>query len=430
MSVKSQPSDRSAAPPSSRVRLLRCPECDLLYQAQPVPVGTRARCERCGAILYANKRNAVERSLALYLAAFVFWIVANTFNFLTFELQGNRQPTRLITGTLMLYDDGLWELALVVFLFVIAFPLLKVLANLSVLVPISRGRRPRHAAALLRLVDMLHPWAMTEVFLLGVLVSYAKMADLATIEVGTALVAFVALIVTLIAGDTSLEPLELWEQVQRSPLVPAPGPAEQAQLVGCHLCQFVCRLPRLSSGETARCPRCDSVVHRRRPNALERCTALLVAAMILYLPANIYPVMTVIMFGRGEPSTILGGVKELLTGGSWPLALLVFFASITVPVLKMVGLVYLLASVRRRSRARLRERTGLYRIVEAVGRWSMVDIFVLSILVAMVRLGSLATIAPGLGALSFAAVVVLTMFAAMSFDPRLIWDAAGANHGR
>jgi paraquat-inducible protein A len=422
--------DRSASPLAPRVRLLRCPECDLLYRIQSLPDRARAGCERCGAILYASKRNAIERSLALYLTAFVLWIVANSFTFLTFELKGNRQPTRLITGTLMLYGDGLWELALVVFLFVIAFPLLKVLANLSVLIPISRGRAPRHAATLLRLVDVLHPWAMTEVFLLGVLVSYAKMADLATIDVGAALVAFVALIVTLIAGDTSLEPFELWEQIQPSPLVPFPGPAEQAQLVSCHLCQFVCRLPGLSSGETPLCPRCASVIHRRRPNSLERCAALLVAAAILYLPANIYPVMTVIMFGRGDPSTILGGVKELLSDGMWPLALLVFFASITVPVLKMLGLVYLLASVRRGSRARLRERTGLYRIVEAVGRWSMVDIFVLSILVAMVRLGSLATIAPGLGAISFAAVVVLTMFAAMSFDPRLIWDAAGANRAR
>jgi paraquat-inducible protein A len=421
--------DRSGSEQSRRVRLLRCPECDLLYRIQPVAVGTRARCERCGVVLYANKRNAIERSLALYLAALVFWIVANTFNFLTLELQGNRQPTRLVSGTLMLYRDGLWELALVVFLFVIVFPLLKILANLSVLIPISRSRLPRNATALLRLVDTLHPWAMTEVFLLGVLVSYAKMADLATIEVGTALVAFVALIVTLIAGDTSLEPLELWEQVQPSPLVPVPTPAEQAQLVGCHLCQLVSRLPRLSTGETARCPRCASVIHRRIPNALERCVALLVAAVLLYFPANIYPVMTVIMLGRGEPSTILGGVQELLSGGMWPLALLVFFASITVPVLKMIGLIYLVLSVQRRSRTRLRERTHLYRIVEAVGRWSMVDIFVLSILVALVRLGSLATISPGLGAISFAAVVVLTMFAAMSFDPRLIWDAAGANRG-
>jgi len=140
--------------------------------------------------------------------------------------------------------------------------------------------------------------------------------------------------------------------------------------------------------------------------------------------------MTVISFGKGDPSTILGGVKELFLHGMWPLALIVFFASVAVPVLKLVGLVSLLVSVQRGSTRRLRDRTALYRIVEAVGRWSMIDIFMLSILVALVRLDAIATIAPGAGAISFCAVVVLTMFAAMSFDPRLIWDAAGANRDR
>ena len=162
---------------------------------------------------------------------------------------------------------------------------------------------------------------------------------------------------------------------------------------------------------------------------MSRAFALAVAAAILYVPANLYPVMTLVSFGQATSATILGGVEELITGGMLPLALLVFFASITVPMLKLLGLVYLLFSVRRRSTWRPRERTTLYRLVESVGRWSMLDIFVLAVLAGLVRLGSIATIVPGIGAISFAAVVVLTMFAAMSFDPRLLWDAAGANDG-
>jgi len=153
----------------------------------------------------------------------------------------------------------------------------------------------------------------------------------------------------------------------------------------------------------------------------------MLAATILYIPANVYPVMTIISFGSGFPSTILGGVEELVTGGMWPLALLVFFASITVPVLKLFGLIFLMLSVQFKSRWRLKDRTLIYRIVEAVGRWSMIDIFMLSILVALVRIGSIATIDPGVGATSFASVVIITMLAAMSFDPRLMWDAAGEN---
>ena len=133
--------------------------------------------------------------------------------------------------------------------------------------------------------------------------------------------------------------------------------------------------------------------------------------------------MTVISFGRGTPDTILSGVIHLIEAGQLPIAALVFFASIAVPVLKLFGLSYLLLSVQFKSIWRPRDRTLLYRVIEAVGRWSMIDIFMISILVTLVKLGSIATIEPGAGATSFAAVVILTMFSSMSFDPRLMWDA-------
>lgn len=133
--------------------------------------------------------------------------------------------------------------------------------------------------------------------------------------------------------------------------------------------------------------------------------------------------MTVISFGEGEPDTIISGVKALLAVGMYPVAILVFFASIFVPVLKLTLLTFLLVSVQIKSLWRPRDRTVMYRITEAVGRWSMVDIFMISILAALVKLGSIATIEPGAGAGFFAAVVIMTMFASMAFDPRLIWDA-------
>ena len=201
-----------------------------------------------------------------------------------------------------------------------------------------------------------------------------------------------------------------------------PVTAAQASLLNCHSCHKLSRVRKLPSGCHAVCPRCGAALHLRKPNSLARTWALTLAALILYIPANVYPVMTVISFGKGHPDTILSGVKALLLAGMWPLALLVFFASITVPVLKLVGLSYLLLSVQKKSQWRPRDRTFLYRITEVVGRWSMIDIFMIAILVALVKLGSIATIEPGVGATSFAAVVILTMFAAMSFDPRLIWD--------
>ncbi len=197
--------------------------------------------------------------------------------------------------------------------------------------------------------------------------------------------------------------------------------ARQFGLAVCELCGQVSRLP--AAPGRPRCPRCDSPLHLRRPNSVARTWALLIAALIFYIPANTLPVMNVTLLGQGEPSTILAGVQHLIAGGMWPLALIVFVASIFVPVLKLVVLAFLLVSVQRRSRWRPVDRTRLYRLTEFVGRWSMVDIFVIAILVALVQFGPLANVQAGAGSLSFAAVVVLTMFAANSFDPRLIWDA-------
>jgi paraquat-inducible protein A len=196
----------------------------------------------------------------------------------------------------------------------------------------------------------------------------------------------------------------------------APGP----QAVGCHTCGLVGR--PVAGG---RCRGCYGHLHARKPDSVARTWALLLAAAVLYIPANVYPVLSVIQLGAGEPSTILGGAKELLDSGMWPLAALVFFASVAVPMLKLVGLIILLLGVQHGWTGRLRGRTVLYRVVRWIGRWSMIDIFMESILVALVQFGGLVTIDPGWGAVAFAGVVVLTMFAAESFDPRLMWDAAG-----
>jgi paraquat-inducible protein A len=202
----------------------------------------------------------------------------------------------------------------------------------------------------------------------------------------------------------------------------AAAPATARVAVGCETCGLVSWL----TGVHARCLRCGFRLHIRKPNSIARTWALGIAAAILYVPANAYPVLTVIQLGAGEPSTILGGVRELLSGGQWPLAALVFLASIMVPVLKLFGLTVLLITTQTGRRFRLRDRTRLYRIVDVIGRWSMIDIFMISLLVALVRFGSVVTINPGFGAIAFAGVVILTMFAARTFDPRLIWDAAEA----
>lgn len=202
----------------------------------------------------------------------------------------------------------------------------------------------------------------------------------------------------------------------------SPLTAMQAALLSCHVCALITQKPKQMDAAMVICPRCREPLHERKPDSIARTWALVIAAIILYIPANIFPIMTVIRFGRGEPDTILSGVMHLIEGGMWPLALLVFVASIVVPILKLGILIFLLISIHLQSTWRPKDRTVLYRIIEAVGHWSMVDVFLISILVALVNLDMVATIRPGIGATFFAAVVVLTIFAAKSFDPRLIWD--------
>ncbi len=240
---------------------------------------------------------------------------------------------------------------------------------------------------------------------------------------GPAVYALAALMLVMAAMDAMVDYEDLWDEVVRARLVTLPARVPGQPLARCQTCNYMAPW----HGPDTSCPRCGAWVERRRPNSFARSWALIIAAAILYLPANLFPIMTVISFGTGSPDTIFSGVVHLLRVGEWPLAALVFFASITVPVLKICGLALLLVMAQRRSRWHLRERTRLYRVIEAVGRWSMIDIFMLSILVALVRLGAVATVVPGVGAVSFAAVVVLTMIAALVFDPRLMWDRAGEN---
>ena len=199
--------------------------------------------------------------------------------------------------------------------------------------------------------------------------------------------------------------------------------AAGAGYIRCRSCERVCRVAPLPAEARAHCPRCGAVLAGRKPHSLARTWALVIAAAICYVPANVLPVMVVAGPGGSQADTILSGVQAMFQAGWYVVGTLIFFASITVPVLKLVSLVALLISVQRRSHWRPRDRTALYRIVEIIGRWSMLDMFVVSLTVALVQLGAVANVEPAIGASFFAAVVVLTVFAASSFDPRLIWDA-------
>jgi paraquat-inducible protein A len=362
------------------------------------------------------------------MTAAILFVLANSFPFITLTIEGREQQAELASSVLALWRDDMWLLSAVVCACAILLPAIKITTAMWVLLPMRLGRRPWGAATGIRLVERLHPWAMTEVYMIGVLVAYVKLVDLARIELGTSLWAFAALIVVLTSADASLDTAQMWHRLKPQATASLLPLRAGGRLTSCHACDQLLALP-YGAGR-ARCGRCGSTLHQRKPDSLGRTWALLIAAAMLYIPANLLPVMTVTYLGAGEPSTIISGVLELATAGMWPLAAVVFFASILVPVLKLVGLTYLLLSVQFRSTRGLRDKTRLYRIIEQIGRWSMIDVFMIGILTALVNLGSIATITPGPGAVCFAAVVIFTMFASLSFDPRLMWDSRDAKFGR
>jgi len=202
--------------------------------------------------------------------------------------------------------------------------------------------------------------------------------------------------------------------------------ARRQNLVSCHSCHLLCQLPEPGVSK-ARCPRCGATLHSRKPNSLARTWALVCAAVVLYLPANLLPITITSALGTEQADTIMSGVIYFLSSGMIPIALVIFVASIFVPLMKLVILIYLLISVQRGSCRRNVDRTRLYRLTELVGRWSMVDVYVVTILVALVKLGAVAQVDAGPATPYFAGVVIITMFAAESFDPRLIWDAMEDN---
>ncbi len=406
--------------------LTTCHECDTLHRLRPLAPGASACCTRCGALLYRQPAGGVDRPLALAIAALGLFVLSNVYPLIALELEGRVEESLVLSGVGALWRSGMTSLAILMLLTSFVFPLITLLGLLWLLLPVRLGFLAPGTATVFRAVKAAGPWTLLGVFMLGVLIAFVKLADLATVLPGVSLYAFAGLIVCAAGAMASFDSSLIWPRVG-PPSVPLPPRARGADLglFACHTCTLLLRAPR--AGRHAQCPRCATPVHvEDRAASVSRTWALLVSAAVLIVPANVYPVMTVIRFGRGEPSTILGGVVHLIESGLYGLALIIFVASIAVPVIKLVLLGFLLLSVQRRSPWRPRERTRLYRITEVVGAWSMVDIFVVGILTALVSLGTIASVEPGIGATFFGAVVVVTMFAAQSFDPRLIWDHAEA----
>ena len=421
--------------------VVECPCCGLFQKLPPLEPGTQARCLRCNQSLDRRNRTApIATPLAFCISSAALYLAMLFSTLMMLDLYGRQRTVDIITGPIELLHEGWGEVGVLVAIVTILAPGVVIAMMGMILTAALRPTLPSWVPHLLKWYEVLRPWSMVEVYILGVFVAYTKLVDLAFVEVGAAVYLVASLMVTMAATDATLDTELIWQQRKIDPCMRTMDgkrlrlqavSAEEGALapsdsrVSCLACGVVLEFdhPVSATQPVGFCPRCGHVVRKRKRDSLSRTVALLVSAIVFYLPANIYPVMTVIRMGAGTGHTIVEGAIELWTDGMIPLSLLVLFASVTVPVLKVIGLIVMVVATHRHSTRGLVLRSKLYRIIDIVGRWSMIDVFMVSILVAVVRFSHMASITANGGMVCFAAVVVLTIFAVHTFDPRLMWDA-------
>lgn len=414
--------------------LAACPGCDLLYHEASVPQGKKLRCPRCGTTLRVFVQDSLNKALAMSLTGLLLYIPAVTMPIMTFTVMGLKGTGNVIDAMVVLFEKGYFFVGAMVLLVSLLFPLVK----LALLFHVAYSLKMRRYAASLPLVfrayKHLAEWGMVEVYMLGIIVSIIKMHGMASIHYNIGFFCFSALVLITVGSSVVIDEDLFWKQIEqkKGPDV-APVPANRfeggraetalaAGLIQCEDCGKLVRQVPVEADEIARCPRCRAKLHSRKPASISRTWALVLSAAIFYLPANILPIMRVDFLGTPDDSTILDGIIYFFQTGEYLVGGIILTASVLVPLFKIVGIILILASIHFHWRGWLKHKSGMFRFIEFIGRWSFLDIFVIALLGAMVRFGSLTTIEADPAAPFFTAVVVSTMFAALAFDPRIMWD--------
>jgi len=395
-----------------------CPQCDLTVKLPAVPVGSRARCPRCHTTLTANWHEPRKRPTGYACAALFMLVLANLFPFITMHVAGLSSQISLPEIPEVMDREDYRSLATLFLLFVQGIP---AFCMLSIILLVNRVRMPHSLRlGLARILFHLRSWGMAEIFMAGVLVSFVKLMAYGEIGLGISFWPWCLFCLLQLRAFQCVDRRWMWQSVDPLPplpMVPTAGISGLKQgLRSCPCCTAILPAAQLE------CPRCGVTAQPRRKHSLQWTLALLITSVMLYIPSNIMPIMVTETLGSQYPSNIMAGVILLWSDGSWPVALVIFIASIMVPSLKMLAIAWLCWHASGRGRRDEEKMHLVYEVVEFVGRWSMIDVFVIAVLSALVRMGRLMSVYPAPGALLFAMVVILTMFAAMTFDPRLIWD--------
>ena len=411
-----------------------CPGCDLLLdKIQPTPDHTVV-CPRCLRRLHREYQNSVQKTLALAAAGVLLYLPANFYPLLTFNVLGSDASSSLFTSTLSMFEQGQHFVGLIVILTGFVFPLLTLSLLFWVSAGLLLGWKARWMPDFLRWHHHLTEWAMLDVYLIGVFVTIIKMSHMAKIQYDVGFFCFIGLVMTTVAAQASIDKSLFWQQMEgdredprEKTIFSVPTSSltgKEAGLVLCHTCHKTMPVSELAREKNPECPRCGESMHQRKQNSIGRSWALVLTAAILTLPANLLPIMEVEYFGQPEASTIMDGIIYFFQEGSYGIGAIILTASILVPLFKISGMLLILLSIHFHWTTWLKHKAFMFRFIEFVGRWSMLDIFVIALLCALVQFGYLSTINVAPAAFYFTGVVLSTMFAAISFDRRLLWDTA------
>ena len=426
-------------PTDHKPEVAACPGCDLLVLVPEIPSGRYLSCSRCGSVIAKTFPDSLNKVLIFSLTGLILYLPAILLPLLTLSSIGFKEKGNVIQTSIHLFQSNYYFVSLMVLGTAVIFPFLKLFLPFYISLCLKLNKCPRFLKPCLKTLKHIDEWGMVEVYLLGILITLIKMGDVASITYNSGFFCFSGLVIITMATMVSLDYNLFWHrlsgfttddltassdsvatELKKDPEIVQT--AMDAGLARCHDCSLLVRHPPGDDhGETI-CPRCGSSVHARTPGSISKTWALVVTSLILFIPANTLPIMQVNFLGVPDRSTIMDGIIYFFEDGAYGIGLIIFAASILVPLFKMVGLTINLITVRSGKKHFLKQKTKMFRFIEFIGRWSMLDIFVIALLTVLVDFGFFTSIHTAPAATYFCIVVVCTMIAATIFDPRIMWD--------
>ena len=395
---------------------IACPDCGTLQDIPTLPWGAIAICPTCDNRLERTNGRSTTGALACALATFVLLFPANLLPLMHASMLGRTRESRLGSGVISLWQHHWVLVALLVAAFALILPFVRFGLLSLVLTMLQLGRRPRWLGRAFRWSLHLDQWAMPDVYLIGCAVGYSRIAAAMPVTIGWGGICLILAAFLCMLSRAALDRRAVWRALAPE----SAAPPEDQPAIACRACDLV--LPAAAEG--SHCTRCGLTLRARKSDSMVRTMALVIAGFVLFFPANIYPMSVDRQLGTLVPHRIVGGIVELFQAHLWPLGVLIFCTSITIPLLKLAGLSWFLFSLRHGSRYRLVLKTRLCHLIDEIGRWSCVDVFTIAAFLPLMQFDGLVSTNAADGTPPFLLVVVITMLASHTFDPRLMWDAA------